>query len=212
MKLLAKDLDSENNSKILKGKPDLQTSQNSHGTRQFLRNLQKEPDPLRRKLLLIGYVFDALAKQEVVTYLVGGEAVEVYTAGQFETGDIDITASNRTAAEGVFRRLGFKKEGMIWINENLGIAFQIVADYPTRTEKIRTIQASDFTIKVVGVEDLIIDRLIASKYWRSNPKMDLEQATVLIRNFKGSIDLEYLKRRAREERVEDTLRNISKMQ
>ena len=179
-------------------------------SRDFLRSLKQEPDLFKRKMRLIGYVFAALAKQKVDVCLVGGEAVELYTAGQFETGDIDITASSRAITEELLGKLGFKRDGMILLNEELSIAFQIVADYPSRSEKIRTLQISGFGIKVVGVEDLIIDRLVAAKHWRSNPKMDLEQATVLFRNFRASIDPQYLRKRAEDERVEDFLQNISK--
>jgi hypothetical protein len=40
--------------------------------------------------------------------------------------------------------------------------------------------------------------------------MELEQATVLFRNFTGSIDVQYLRKRAEDERVEDFLQSISK--
>ena len=173
--------------------------------KNFLGSLKREPSELKKKALFIGYVFDRLAKQRVDSYLVGGEAVEMYTAGQFRTGDIDITVSERPKAEKLLRQLGFSREGMIWLNQDLAIAVQIVASYPSRMEKVRTIEVNGFTVKIVGVEDLIIDRLVGAKYWRSNPKMEMEQASVLLESFRSSIDLAYLKNRASEERVEDYL-------
>lgn len=171
--------------------------------------LKDEPNELKKKTLFTAYLFTKLAKQEVDCYLVGGEAVELYTGGQFATGDIDITVTDRPRAEKLLLRLGFVRAGMIWLNEDLKIAVQIVASYPSRTEKIRTVKIGKFTLKVIGVEDLIIDRLVAAKYWRSNPKLDTEQATVLLGAFRNSLDLEYLERRAFEEKVSDFLRQIS---
>jgi hypothetical protein len=99
--------------------------------------------------------------------------------------------------------MGFTREGTVWLSQGLSVAIHIVADCPTRTEKIRTIEVGPYSIKVVGVEDLIVDRLSAAKFWKS--ERDAEQAAVLFNSFKASIDLEYLKRRAIEEKVEDIL-------
>ena len=176
----------------------------------FVRRLKKEPIELRKKTLLLAYLFGKLSKQGVESCLVGGEAVELYTAGQFRTGDIDITASDESVAEKLLVRLGFKREGMIWLNEGLRIAVQIVARYPSRTEKVRSIEVDGVILKVVGVEDLIVDRLVAAKFWRSNSKLDTEQAAVLLYNFKKSIDLEYLRERVSEERVEDFFQDIQR--
>jgi len=50
---------------------------------------------------------------------------------------------------------------------------------------------------------LIIDRLAAAKLWKS--QVDLEQAKALRKGFRKQIDLPYLRKRAREEKVEDVL-------
>jgi|HubBroStandDraft_6_1064221.scaffolds.fasta_scaffold1817327_1 hypothetical protein len=44
----------------------------------FGRWLKKEKDQLKRKTLLIGFVFDRLAKQGVDCYLVGGSRGTIY--------------------------------------------------------------------------------------------------------------------------------------
>jgi hypothetical protein len=56
---------------------------------------------------------------------------------------------------------------------------------------------------VAGVEDLIVDRLVAAKHWKS--ARDAEQATAMFRSFEESIDTQYLKKRAKEEGVDDIL-------
>lgn len=179
--------------------------------KDLFTKLDAETDPLKRKVFLIGFLFEELSKRGVDVCLVGGEAVELYTGGQFSTGDIDITVSDRSLAEKILKNLGFQREGMIWLNKRLKVAFQIVASYPSHREKVRVVKAQGLSIKVVGVEDLIVDRLVAAKYWRSNPKLDTEQALVLFRNFKNSLDLSYLKQRTEEEKVDDILDEIQKL-
>lgn len=104
--------------------------------------------------------------------------------------------------------MGFAKIGMIWLREDIGIAVQIDVSCPSSVEKTRTIDIEGAKVKVVGVEDLIIDRLVAAKFWRSNPKLDIEEATVLTNEFRDGLDMSYLKRRAKEERVVDYLDSI----
>jgi predicted nucleotidyltransferase len=97
-----------------------------------------------------------------------------------------------------------------WISKKLGMAVQIVGAYPSRAEKVRTVEINGYEVKVVGVEDLIIDRLVAAKFRRSNAELDTSQATSLLYSFADSLDFAYLVQRAREERVEDVLSALRK--
>lgn len=169
----------------------------------FKAQIRGEKNELRKKLLLIGFLTDVLSKEGETVFLVGGQAVETYTAGQFTTGDIDVTTTDQEATEKVLSRIGFKRVGLVWLNEALGLAVHIVASFPSRSEKARTIKVAQYRVKVIGIEELIIDRLKAAKFWKS--ERDEEQALVLFASFKSSIDLEYLKRRASEEKVDDVL-------
>jgi len=54
-------------------------------------------------MLLIGYLTERLERKKPESvYLVGGQAVETYTAGQFRTGDIDIVTPDSETAEEIF--------------------------------------------------------------------------------------------------------------
>ena len=88
---------------------------------------------------------------------------------------------------------------------------QIVSSYPSYVEKARTISINGYKVSVVGVEYLIVDRLVAAKYWRSNPKLDVEQAYVLLNEFRKGLDQKYLERRASEEKVADYLDSLPKL-
>jgi hypothetical protein len=173
------------------------------GARALLSQIRKEPNELKKKMMLVGYITSRLERKSQSIYLVGGQAVETYTAGQFTTGDVDITTTDRRTTEQILARLGFKGEGMIWLNEGMGIAVHIVDVIPKSTEGIRTIHVGPYAVRVVGVEELIVDRLAAAKFWKS--QRDAEQATALINTFARRIDMKYLRRRAREEKVDDVL-------
>lgn len=169
----------------------------------LVSQLKREQNQLRRKLLMLGYLTSRLEKKKQSVYLVGGQAVETYTAGTFTTGDIDITTTDAPATENILENLGFKRVGMIWLNEKLEMAVHIVDMFPSNLSKTRTIEIGPYKVNLVGVEDLIIDRLAAAKHWKR--PSDIEQAKVLYANFKNSLDMEYLKKRATEQHVLDVL-------
>ena len=170
----------------------------------FASKLAKEPNELKKKMLLLGYLSSSLPGASL--FLVGGQAVETYTAGVFTTGDIDFTTTDTPGTEALLSRLGFEKEGMIWTSSRLGLAVHLVSSYPRRSLRARTIEVDGYAVKVVGVEDLIVDRLAAAKFWKSG--RDLEQAKALLNTFGETIDMAYLEKTADEEMVGDALKSI----
>jgi hypothetical protein len=169
---------------------------------------RKQQNPLNQKMLVLGYLTDQLEKKKQHVYLVGGQAVETYTAGQFTTGDVDITTSDSKATEKVLVNLGFEQIGMIWLNKRVGMAVQIVGLFPNANlEKASTILAGPYKVRIIGVEDLIVDRLAHVKFF--NVSGDLEKAKVLYTVFKNRIDEEYLRKTAKKRRIEDLLDKIA---
>ena len=169
----------------------------------LVAQLRKEQNLLNLKMLLLGYITYRLEKAKQHVFLVGGQAVETYTAGQFTTGDMDITTTDSKATGRVLASLDFEQIGMIWLNKTLGLAIHIVGLFAKNSEKARIIHAGPYKVRIVGVEDLIVDRLAAAKFW--NSQVDLEQAKALWKGFRKQIDLQYLGKRARDEKVEDVL-------
>ena len=172
--------------------------------KRFLSRLAAEPNELKKKLLLLGYISAFMAQRGASVILVGGQAVETYTGGVFTTGDIDITTTDAGGTEELLSKLGFAKEGMVWVSPRLGLAIHLVASYPSRGLRVRTIEVDGYSVKVVGVEDLIVDRLAAAKLWKSD--RDAEQAKALLNVFRESLDNAYLDELAKEESVYDFLR------
>lgn len=170
----------------------------------MIAQLRKEQNSLTQKMLLLGYITYRLEKEKQHVYLVGGQAVETYTAGQFTTGDIDITTTDSKVTEKVLTSLGFEQIGMIWLNKQLGVAVQIVGLFPNANlDKALTIKAGPYKVNVIGVEDLIVDRLAHVKFFKVAG--DMEKAKVLYAIFKRQIDKKYLRDTAKKRGVEDTL-------
>ena len=149
---------------------------------------------LKRQFYALGIITELL-KPELPPILVGGCALAYYTRGVYQTADIDIAYQNTNALDKVLRSIGFKKEGRYWFCEEIGIAIEVpVSSISDAASPIEEVEIGEFRCYVVGIEDLIIDRLNACKYWES--RTDCEMAELLLVHYKNEIDLDYLKKRA----------------
>jgi hypothetical protein len=170
----------------------------------LIGRLTKEEDFLKRRLLLAGYITKLLEEAGGKVYVVGGFAAEVYTAGQFTTGDLDIVASDREKFCEVVKWLGFRPVGRVWMSEELGIAVDLVgSDLSGSQDRTRTFEISDLKVSLIGIEDLAVKSLAATKFWGS-PR-ELERAYALLKVHRKKVDWEYLRRRAAAEKVDDLL-------
>jgi hypothetical protein len=137
--------------------------------------------------------------------IVGGEALEIYTQGNYTTGDIDIiiNESKKTLLD-VLRKWGFKEIDRFIVNEELDIYIDVCGSIfdKKRTNKIK--MNDRITLTLISVEDLIIDRFCSYKFWKI--KEDFRWGLTLIYNYKGKTDEKYLKQRASEENVLDVLK------
>ncbi len=171
--------------------------------------LRKEKNEFKRKFLMAGYISKRLEEQGVKVYVVGGQAVELYTVGKVRTGDIDIIATDKEKLVALLSELGFKQEGIIWLNTNLGIAIHIVSDsYSGDIDRVKKLKIGGYTVTVPSIEELIINRLVAAKFWKGNTQAELEQAAMLLGSEKYGaprIDKEYLTNLAKRNHVEDML-------
>ncbi|MBI2266976.1 MAG: hypothetical protein HYU64_17740 [Armatimonadetes bacterium] len=168
-------------------------------------------DPVKRRA-----AFLAVFSRELVLrggsppIVVGGEALELYTQGSYTTGDIDIKAP-LDLTKAVLEEWGFKKRGRTWFSKELDIYIDWLGDSlaegreaEDRVVKIKI--AEDLEIRVVSVEDLIIDRLNAARWWGDVDSLMWARVLVGIKERCGEyVDLTYLRKRAQEEDIEDCL-------
>jgi len=176
------------------------------------KEIQKERDPFRRRLYFLGLFSNTLQKNNVQAILVGGEAIDIYTAGTFSTADIDLVVDNKTITEKLLNRFGFgKKTNGLWFNSDLVIVVQVITNpYSGDTEKLRRFKIKNYELKVAAPEDLIQNRLYSAKFWKSTPQRDMEESITLLRIFADSIDDIYLDRIAKENDIVDYLAKARK--
>jgi hypothetical protein len=182
-------------------------------TSREYKELKEEKDLFRRRMFFLAFLTERLKENGVDAILVGGEAIDLYTAGTFATSDIDLLVTNKAATEKLLNRFGFRKQDdEVWFNSDLNIVIQVITEsYSGDTAKLRKFQVKGYELRVAAPEDLIANRLYSAKFWKSNPQRDIEQAISLLRIFAKSIDRAYLDDGlAKKNGIEDILSEVRK--
>ncbi|QYY44516.1 hypothetical protein K3F53_07285 [Aneurinibacillus thermoaerophilus] len=153
--------------------------------------------PKTEKMLLFSAILtEILESLNVEPIIVGGFSVELYTRNSYLTEDIDFVLNGRDKANQVLLDLGFEKQGKDWYHKEVGLIVEIPdnwldGDY-SRVTKLNI--GNGRYVKVIGIEDIICDRLRACKFWRS--QSDCEWAFRLYYAHRERIDMKYLKQKA----------------
>lgn len=174
--------------------------------RKKILALAREKDPLRKTLGVLAVLTNELRPTGIKPILVGGRALEFYTLGGYATKDIDLVISGREEAKTILAAMGFlRRPGeRHWYHEELDLAVEIPDEHLAGSlEKVTTVEIDGWEVLIIGVEDLIIDRLAAAKFWRS--PADARWAAKLLALHAQEIDLKYLQKAAHQERVADVL-------
>lgn len=141
---------------------------NATERRERMDGLAHQPDPLRRKLIALGLLTDRLSSNGLIPVLVGGTAVEYYTAGGYASKDIDLALPTADSVNEAFEELGFRKEGRFWVREELDLLFEAPTGDLEGEEAPRTeIEIDGLRVIILGLEDLLLDRLRAWVHWKS---------------------------------------------
>ncbi|WP_166288271.1 hypothetical protein, partial [Candidatus Nitrosotalea sp. FS] len=154
------------------------------------KEIKEERDLFRRRILFLGVLTSKLKENSVDAILVGGEAIDLYTAGNFATSDIDLVVDNKTITEKLLNKFGFGKQGnQLWFNSDLNIIVQVIdKSYSGDSSRLKKFRVKNYELKVAAPEDLIQNRLYSAKFWKSNPQRDMEQSIALLGIFSDSID------------------------
>jgi hypothetical protein len=137
--------------------------------------------------------------------LVGGSAVEFYTRGVCKSIDIDLLGDRESLVK-LLEDMGFSRTGRHWFyTKDIGI--EIVGS-SAEGRRVNEVLHEGKLIRIISIEDLIVDRLNACKHWKSH--YDCEQAQVLAGAYWDKLDTEYLKSRMKEEDLEMELLEIFK--
>lgn len=161
-------------------------------------------DPLERRLMFVGLLTRGVVGLGwTPPVVVGGHAVEFYTAGGYTTVDIDLAGASEPVAQ-VLAAWGFAREGRHWYDVNLGLVVEVPGSplAPSELEHVVTLRIGGDRVKIIGIEDLIVDRLAACKHWGHRDSCEWAARLLAVAD---DVDEEYLARRCAEEDVEDTL-------
>jgi len=172
------------------------------------RLLEPLTDQIERRLAFVGLLSLACeALRWPAPVVVGGHAVEFWTAGGYSTVDIDLVGASEPIGE-VLESWGFARRGRHWYDDTLGLVVEAPGARLSASERERVVEVSVHGVvaRVLGLDDLIIDRLNACVHWKNEESCDVARALVL--GGGDHIDADYLRVRAVEESVSEALERI----
>jgi len=167
-------------------------------TSQVLSLIRDTGSPLKRQLMLAALV-DRLLREKGLAppVVIGGCALAYYSREVYVTADLDLACADREALDEVLTGLGFERSGRYWVDEDLGAAIEAPAGtLPGEDAPLETVELEeDLTCRILGIEDLLIDRLNACKHLKSI--IDCEMAELLIARYREDLDWTYLGKKGR---------------
>jgi len=164
-------------------------------------------NPMKRRLWILAVLTEAMKTIGERPVLIGGEALEYYTLGGYTTGDIDIALPSRKEVDEIFSDLGFHKQGRYWIREDIDALIEApTPDLAGEDAPLVEVEIEDMRCYIIGIEDLIIDRLNGYVHWHWED--DGRWVKRLLSLHGREINKEYLFRKAREQATEEALTKI----
>lgn len=163
----------------------------------MLQRIAHTASPLKRQLLMLAIITRELRERgKPAPVLIGGCALAYYSREVYFTADIDLAYSDREALGDVLADLGFTADGRFWVHHDLKLVVEVPASsLPGEDAPREIVEFEDgLECSVIGIEDLLIDRMNACKHWKSTS--DCEMTELLVRNFAEEINWEYLLQRA----------------
>ena len=151
---------------------------------------------LERHLLVAAALTEVLAHAPIV---VGGTAEEYWTAAEYEETDLDLCAPLQAEDRATIERLGFKREGRHWLDEMANVAVEFPESRIDGDEsRIREVQVGEGTARLIGLDDLYLDRLRRSTAFETSEGIEFKSAlSVAVTQFE-SIDWLYVTDHIRE--------------
>jgi len=164
---------------------------------QILEIIGKTESPLKKQLLMVALMTRLLEEAgKSAPVIIGGCALSYYSREVYFTADIDLAYADREALDKVLNSIGFKKEGRYWVHEGLQLAVEAPASSLQGEEApLEIVELGEgLRCTIIGVEDLVIDRINACKHWKS--EIDCEMAELLVNRYVADLDWAYLERKA----------------
>jgi len=165
-------------------------------TQKMLKIIEDTESPLRRQLLMVALITRLLEENGKSPPVIIGEcALSYYSREVYFTSDIDLAYADREALDSVLKDIDFEKRGRYWVNERLKMAIEAPAsalvgeDSPVEIVEV----GEGLQCRIIGIEDLVVDRMNACKHWRS--EIDCEMVELLVRRYMDDLDWPYLEKK-----------------
>ena len=180
----------------------------SSDMKTLLERARSIQDKLKRYLYIMAVLTAELKKEKLRPVVVGGFALEFYTLGGYNTGDIDLVFSDNKILDCALKKMGFIKKGRHWISRELDVYIEAPGSGLTRGEldHMFEVDIDGMPVYIIGVEDLIIDRLNAFVHWKSTEEENWIKE-LIVNNFE-KLDWEYLKKCSFAEKTSDALEKL----
>jgi len=169
--------------------------------RRLLAVAEREPERLRRHLLLAAALREVLGHEPVV---VGGTAEEFWTEAEYHETDLDLCGPLSKADQVALRALGFRRIGRHW--ERAGLA--AVVEFPESMldgDESRTVEVpvGSGRCRMIGLDDLYIDRLRQATVDEHREGVEFNSALAVVAARYEEIDWTYVRGRLEEIRRAD---------
>lgn len=177
---------------------------NLNELQEKLREAAREKREAKRGVKIAAVIAEALRTIGEDPVLVGGAAVEFYTEGEYTTKDIDMTAIGGEEVWHVMKQLGFERVGKDFVHKRLKIYVEFPSETLREGEQSDILDVEGIPLRIISIEDLIIDRLCSYKFWKS--VQDGANALILLEL--KSVDERRLLKQAQRRDVADALQAV----
>lgn len=173
--------------------------------KNIIRKIHNEnlSDPVNERISIASLICSLAKEFANDLVVVGGSAVEFYTAASYMTKDIDFIAKDDFQIAKIMTALGFSiGEGYTWFHPDTSV----IIEFPKppllgNVNKLTEVKTEYGVAKIIGVEDIILDRLKRREFWQDNNELP----EMMLFSHYDRIDFAYLRKQAEYELVSDVL-------
>ncbi len=149
-------------------------------------------DKFEKMIHTAAILTEVLMEYNIKPIVVGGLSVEIYSMNGYMTHDLGFVLNGLEQTKMILQELEFEKVGKDWIHPKLGISLEIPSNELTGDYgKVTELLIGEKTIYVIGLEDIILDRLRSAIHWQSG--VDREWGYRLFIMYFEQLDIAYMR-------------------
>jgi len=160
-----------------------------------VEKISSAKDLLEKSMSLCGLVSALFSEAGHELVVVGGSAIEFYTEGSYMSGDVDLCRLSGKIVpmrlqQEIMGRLGGVGGPRSW--KVCGLFIDLLG----RIEKdskapYRELQTEFGIVRLVPVEELLVERILIAVYPQPNPEADLCARKLMVRCLSGTLDVDW---------------------